>query len=75
MKKTETSIAGPLLVTAEGVAKLLQVSKRTLWRLLSMGQLLPPVRLGGSVRWRLDEIKQWIEAGCPAVAKYDKKGT
>ena len=54
----------PLLITAAELARLLQVSTRTLWRLRLAGELPEAVRLGGAVRWRLDEIKKWIAGGC-----------
>lgn len=53
------------LVNARELAKLLSVSERTLYRLKSTGELPPPILLGGSVRWRLSEIRQWIGNGCP----------
>ena len=56
----------PLLIPASEVARLLGISKRTLWRLLSAGKLPAPVRLGNNVRWRLDEVEQWITQGCPS---------
>ncbi len=56
----------PCLISADAVARLLDVSVRSLWRLRSAGQVPQPVRLGGAVRWRLDEIKKWIADGCPA---------
>ena len=55
----------PLLVSASSLAEMLQISKRTLWRLLSAGQLPLPVRVGGSVRWRVHEVRKWIDSGCP----------
>jgi prophage regulatory protein len=55
----------PSLLSAESVARMLQVSVRTLWRLRSSGKLPKPVKVGGSVRWRADDVHQWIEAGCP----------
>lgn len=55
-----------LLICADELAKMLQVSTRTLWRLLSSGQLIQPIKLGGSTRWRLDEVRRWIDQGCPA---------
>jgi prophage regulatory protein len=61
----ETEERQSLLVSADRLAGLLQVSTRTLWRLLSAGKLPKPIRLGGSVRWRLDEIGKWIDNGCP----------
>ncbi len=56
----------PYLIPAETVAKLLDISTRTLWRMRSAGTLPPPVKLGGVVRWRLDQLVEWIESGCPA---------
>ena len=54
----------PALITAADFAAILKVSVRTLWRLRSGGQVPEPVRLGGAVRWRLDEVKNWIAGGC-----------
>jgi excisionase family DNA binding protein len=64
-----------LLIAAAEVAKLLQISKRTLARLQSKGAIPPPVRLGGSVRWRLEEIQKWIADGCPVVRARENVGT
>ena len=58
----------PTLVTAKEVASMLQVSIRTLWRLRSAGQLPSPLRIGNAVRWRVDEIRIWIAAGCPVTS-------
>ena len=53
------------LITAIQFAKLLSISERTLYRLKSTGQLPVPIVLGGSVRWRLTEVRDWIANGCP----------
>lgn len=53
------------LITIDEFAKLLKVSKRTLWRWVSGGSVPSPLRLGGTVRWPLDQIRKWIAAGCP----------
>jgi predicted DNA-binding transcriptional regulator AlpA len=69
MSTVEESVktrVGPVVVTARQLAIMLQVSKRTLWRMRSAGQLPSPMRVGGIVRWRLDEIQKWITEGCPA---------
>lgn len=58
-------VHGPLLIPAVDLARMMQISTRTLWRMRSAGQVPEPVRLGGTVRWRLDEIKHWVEDGCP----------
>lgn len=55
----------PLLITAAELARLLKISTRTLWRLQSAGRLPEPVRFGGAVRWRLEEVRNWIAEGCP----------
>jgi excisionase family DNA binding protein len=55
----------PLLVPVRTVAKLLQVSPRTVWRLLSAGKLIAPRRIGNIVRWQVEELKAWIAGGCP----------
>ena len=57
--------AEPLLITAEELAGLLNLSKRTLWRMRSAGSMPQPVKLGNSVRWVRVEILNWLKAGCP----------
>ena len=49
-------------------ADLLKVGRSTLWRFHSAGKIPPPVRIGGSTRWRAKEIEEWVDAGCPARA-------
>ncbi len=61
---TDISSETPAMITAMDFARMLKVSVRTLWRLRSAGQVPEPVRLGGAVRWRLDEVKKWIAGGC-----------
>jgi prophage regulatory protein len=56
----------PEFLTVEQFAKLLQVSKRTIWRLRSAGQIPQPIQIGGGVRWRMGDIKNWIDRGCPS---------
>lgn len=55
------------LIAADQLATMLDVSTRTVWRLLSTGRIVQPIRIGGSVRWRLDEVREWIAKGCPEV--------
>lgn len=57
------------LIAADELAAMLDVSTRTVWRLLSTGRLVQPIRIGGSVRWRLDEVRDWITKGCPIVTR------
>ena len=54
-----------VLINAEELARMMHVSERTLWRLLSGGKVPQPVRIGRNTRWRLAEVAEWIERGCP----------
>lgn len=64
----EPSTTESVLMTAEEIAELLQLSVRSVWRLRSSGGIPKPVRIGGTtVRWRRVEIMEWVAAGCPAV--------
>ena len=67
-------VGEPLLITAADLARLLQVSTRTLWRMRSAGDLPEPVRFGGTVRWRLGEIRKWIGEGCPRAQSRENEG-
>ena len=56
----------PELINAKEFAKILSVSERTLYRLKSTGELPEAIVLGGNVRWRLAEVREWIARGCPS---------
>ncbi len=56
-----------ILISVDQLARLLDVSPRTVWRLRKDKQIVESLRVGGSVRWRLDDVKQWVADGCPAV--------
>lgn len=47
------------------VAKLLGVTRRTVYRLADAGKMPRPIKLGGAVRWDKRVVEQWIDAGCP----------
>jgi prophage regulatory protein len=52
------------LLSVEDLAKLLNVSKRTVWRMRDDGRLPPPLQLGKQIlRWEPDKIKEWIITG------------
>ncbi len=53
------------MLTVSDLADYLAISRRQVWRLLSSGKLPSPVRIGGSVRWPVDVVVRWTEAGCP----------
>lgn len=55
-----------IALPAADVAKLLDVSERHVWSLHASGRLPRPVRLGRSVRWSADELRDWLAAGAPS---------
>jgi predicted DNA-binding transcriptional regulator AlpA len=55
----------PLLLSVRDLARLLGRSVPSLDRDDAAGRLPAPVRLGGSKKWRTDEIVAWVAAGCP----------
>jgi excisionase family DNA binding protein len=60
-----------LALPAVEVAKLLGISKRHLAALNASGRLPRAVRLGRSVRWRADELRDWLAAGAPSRERWE----
>lgn len=58
----------PLLIDRAGVAALLGCSERHVYRLLTDGLMPRPVRVGSLVRWRCDDLEEWVASGCTAPA-------
>ena len=63
----------PLLISVETLAEMLDISPRSVWRRLSSGEMIEPIKIGKSVRWRRQEVIDWVEAGCPNPA-LERKG-
>jgi excisionase family DNA binding protein len=55
-----------LLIDSREAARLLNVSPRTLYQMYTDGTMPPPIRIGRAIRFSLDALKKWVEAGCPA---------
>ena len=70
----ETNLAlqlEPLLVSARQVAAMCGRSERT-WRSWDCAHLVPRgVSIGRSRLWRVDELREWITAGCPRRADWE----
>ncbi len=57
--------SAPLLLSAKSAAAVCGKSLRT-WRTWDAAGVIPrPVRIGRSTLWRADELRAWIDAGCP----------
>ena len=57
--------AAPLVVDARRLALLLGSGLRSVRTWDAAGKLPAPVRIGGRVVWRVDEIRAWLAAGAP----------
>ena len=53
------------MLTVHDVARMLNCSVRTVYRLNDAGKMPKPVRLGALVRWPRQAIEHWINDGCP----------
>lgn len=62
---THQAEPAPLVADAKALAKLLNCGLRTIRTHDAAGKLPAPVRIGGRVVWRLDEIRAWLDAGAP----------
>ncbi len=54
-----------LVVDARRLAPLLCAGVRTVRTWDAAGKLPAPIRIGGRVVWRVDEIRAWLAAGAP----------
>jgi excisionase family DNA binding protein len=55
------------LLDVRAVAQLLDCSPRHVYRLADAGQMPAPVRLGALVRWRRQDLADWLAAGCRPI--------
>ena len=63
--------SGPLLIDIKEVATLLGRSVSSLRRDGEAGRMPASITLGGSKRWRRNEIRAWVRAGCPATDDWE----
>lgn len=52
----------PRLLTVDQAAHVLQVSRRTVYRLIAEGRLPPPVSVRGASRVRVDDIDRYLQS-------------
>lgn len=56
----------PLLLDATDVARLLSVSRSTLYRMIAAGHFPAGFPLNrGSTRWRYETVEAWVDSYCP----------
>jgi predicted DNA-binding transcriptional regulator AlpA len=61
------------LIDVKGLAELLCVSKRSIFRYASSGVLPKEVRFAGTVRWIRSDIEQWISMDCPHRKEFETR--
>lgn len=70
MKVTIKQEQKQLLWTAKQVAYHCGLSVRSVWRAKSIGLLPKSIKLGGSVRWRANDIQIWVQMDCPNLKEF-----
>ena len=55
----------PVLISAKELAAMLGCSEAHVWRLHSCAGLPMPLKMGRLSRWRVAEVREWLEAGAP----------
>ena len=79
MTEATATVAGilvgqlPTLLTKRHMAELLERHVRTIYRLESQGKLPSSVNIGSQRVWSLDEVQNWIAAGCPPRRDWEKR--
>lgn len=62
-----------LLLTAREAAALCSRNLRT-WRSWDAAGVIPrPVHIGRSTMWRIDELREWVAAGCPRRQEWESQ--
>lgn len=57
-----------ILVSAAEAASMLSIGRSTFFRKVAEGLLPQPVRIGGVIRWRIDELRTVGQANPPTTA-------
>ena len=69
--RTGSGLAEPLLVRAAEAARLCGIAGRTWRRSAAAGRVPAPLKLGGAVLWRTDELREWVAAGTPPRERWE----
>jgi excisionase family DNA binding protein len=52
----------PTTVTPKDLAKMLRITRRTIYHWIAKGKLPPPIKIGKSIRWRTSDIMLLVNA-------------
>ncbi len=70
--KIDTSLTDLQLIDIDDLAAVTKRSKPSLWRDLEAGKLPRELRLSRSVRFRLRDVRRWLEVGCPSRDEFER---
>ncbi len=69
--RSDTSLVPSALIDAAELARMLAVSKPSIWRWKEAGKLPPAITLTSQcIRWRRSDVDAWL-AGFPIVGSTD----
>ncbi|WP_417735864.1 helix-turn-helix transcriptional regulator [Rosistilla oblonga] len=69
MANATTPVEPARMLDVGGVAAMLGVSERHIYRLADAGKIPRPCKLGGANRWDRLTLEQWVSDGCPPVTR------
>ena len=73
-KPIETLPVEPLLVSASNAAAMVGVSRSLFYQMLNSGRLpVRGIRFGRKRLYRVQELKNWVDAGCPPRSHWEVK--
>jgi hypothetical protein len=64
----------PLLAPAKVAGPLCGRAPASWWRDHAAQRIPAPIRLGGRTLWRTEELRLWVEAGCPGRKEWEALG-
>lgn len=68
---TQTGHIEKLTVSTDDAAEMLSISKRQFQALEKVGKIGPaPIRWGGRVLWRVDDLREFVKRGMPGRAEW-----
>jgi len=59
-----------LLVDTREAAKLLNLCGKTLYSMEKDERMPRSIKIGRAVRWNREELRAWVNAGCPSVDEW-----
>jgi predicted DNA-binding transcriptional regulator AlpA len=62
----------PQLIDTKEFAAILKLGRTRIFEMKASGQLPRCLKIGRSVRWRLSDVNEWIQAGCPSLERFEQ---